>query len=94
MSIYELRAKRHEPTKYAPKAIPDTVLFYDEDKELVIREMEKYRKKHGFTIAEAKGTFTIADLILRERKPTGEVIKDTPYREIFNVYDERIEVTG
>ena len=46
--------------------------------------MAEYVKKNGFSITEEDGRFSIATIILRERKPTGEIIKETSYHEIFD----------
>ena len=83
--IYDVIAKRHRGSSQS-----DVILFYDEDKEKAINYMETYNKKHGFSIDEKEGTFSIADIILRERKPTGEEISRTSYRELFNVYGKRL----
>ena len=54
--------------------------------------IEEYNKKNGFSITEKDGRFSIADIILRERKSTGEVINETPYYKIFDtVTGKRIE---
>lgn len=83
--IYDVIAKRH---KGSPR--PDIVLFYDEDREEAIKFMSQYRRKHGFTIEEKEGRFSIADLILRERESTGKLISETQYCKLFNVFDKRI----
>ena len=88
MFIYDVIAKRHEAAHAAGKS--DVCLFYDENREESIRAMHNYCKTHGFSIDTPDGTFSIADLILRERTPTGEVISETPYRQIFDVYGNRI----
>ena len=79
MNIYDFVLKRHRGSSRK-----DVCVFYDEDKELVVKKMGEYVKKNGFTITEKDRRFTIADVILRERKPTGEVIGETSYIEIFN----------
>ena len=79
MNIYDFVLERHSGSSRK-----DVCVFYDEDKELVVKKMGEYVKKNGFTITEKDRRFTIADVILRERKPTGEVIGETSYIEIFN----------
>ena len=58
--IYDVIAKRHENCSR-----PDVCLFYDEDRERAIKYMEEYDKKHGFTIDEKDGTFSIANIVLK-----------------------------
>lgn len=79
MSIYDVVLKRHKGSSR-----PDIIVFYDENKALALKEMAKYVDKNGFTITEKDGRFTIADVILRKRKPTGEVISKTPYHKLFD----------
>lgn len=55
--IYEAILKRHNGSDR-----PDVCIFYDEDKELVIREIADYDRKNGFTITEKDGRFSIADI--------------------------------
>lgn len=55
--------------------------------------MAEYVKKNGFTIYEKEGRFTIATLILRERKPTGEVISELPYHELFDTVTGKLLTT-
>lgn len=83
--IYDVIAKRNERCTR-----PNICLFYDEDKEKSIEYMKKYCKKHGFTVDEKDGTFTIADLVLREREATGKRIKETSYRELFDMFGKRL----
>lgn len=86
--IYDVILKRHNGCSR-----PDVCIFYDEDKELAIAAMAEYDKKNSFTITEKEGRYTIADIILRERKSTGEVINETSYHKIFDtVTGKRIEV--
>lgn len=85
--IYDAILKRHEGS-----CRPDVCVFYDEDKELVIAQIADYDSKNGFSIKEKDGRFSIADIILRARKLTGEVISETSYHEIFDtVTGKRIE---
>ena len=88
--IYDVIAKRHRMWDGSPSSKPNVTLFYDEDREKAIKFMNNYRKTNGYTIKENAGTFTIADLILRERLATGEMISETPYRDLFDVYGNRI----
>lgn len=76
--IYDVIVKHHTDSK------PNTCLFYDDDREEAIEYMRKYVNNHGFTIDEKEGTYTIADLILRERESTGKTISETPYHELFD----------
>lgn len=86
--IYDVILKRHNGSSR-----PDVCIFYDEDKELAIAAMADYDRKNGFSITEKDGRFSIADIILRERKSTGEVINETSYHKIFDtVTRKRIEV--
>ena len=78
-TIFDVILKRHEGSTK-----PNTCIFYDEDREVAIEEMKKYVNKNGFTIAEGKNIFTIADVILKERESTGKVISETSYCKIFN----------
>lgn len=57
-------------------------IFYDENKDIALREMQKYVKKNGFVTPDKKST--VADVVLRERELTGKVLKITPYCKIFN----------
>lgn len=82
--IYDAIAKRHKGCSQ-----PDVCLFYDYDREEVIKYIEKYDKKHGFSIDEKGKTYSIADIILRERELTGKKLKDTSYRELFDMYGKR-----
>ena len=58
-------------------------IFYDEHRKKALKEMQKYVKQNGFVTPDKKQT--IADVVLRERKSTGEVISITPYHKLFNV---------
>lgn len=83
-------------TQYNLLAIPhkgnsNVLLFYDYDRETVISEMQKYYKRHGFTMAEKEGTFTIANLLLQERELTGKELSRVPYCKIFDIYGKRIK---
>lgn len=82
--IYYVIAKRHKPSSQQ-----DVILFYDFEKEESIKFMEKYRKKHGFTIDEKGKTYTIADIVLSERESTGKKLRDIPYHQIFDIFGKR-----
>lgn len=58
-------------------------IFYDEDRNRALKEMQKYVKINGFVTPDKQ--YTVADVVLRERKATGEVISITPYHKLFNV---------
>lgn len=83
--IYDvlLEQQRYKPvTGYYgdPKYI---CIFYDEDRNRALKEMQKYVKINGFVTPDKQ--YTVADVVLRERKATGEVISITPYHKLFNV---------
>lgn len=82
--IYDVIAKRHRGTNK-----PNVCVFYDEDKEKALKAMRDYDKKHGFCIETSEGTFSIADLVLREREATGKVISETSYHELFDINGNR-----
>lgn len=63
-------------------------IFYDEDRNKALKEMQKYVKEHGFTTPDKK--FTIEDVVLRERKPTGEEIRIASYHELFNTVTDEL----
>lgn len=77
MNIFDVILKRHRGSSRE-----DVCIFYDEGKALAVKKMLDYVKRNGFTITEKDGRFTIADVILRERKPTGEVISETSYYKL------------
>ncbi len=65
-------------------------IFYDEDKNRALKEMQKYVKKNGFVTPDRQ--FTVEDVVLREREATGEVISITPYHKLFDtITDELLE---
>lgn len=63
-------------------------LFYDEDRNNALKEMQKYVKGYGFTTPDHK--FTVADVVLREQKATGEEISITPYNKLFNTVTDEL----
>lgn len=88
--IYDvlLKQRHYKPvTGYygEPKYI---CIFYDEDKKRALKEMQKYVKQNGFVTPDKQ--FTVADVVLRERKATGEVISITPYHKLFNVVTDEL----
>lgn len=85
MNIYDVILKRHNGCTRK-----DVCVFYDEDKTLALNKMAEYVKKNGFSIIEKDGCFTIATVILRERKPTGEVISEIPYHKLFNTVTAKL----
>ena len=84
--IYAVIAKRFKQSDRE-----DVCLFYDESKEKAIKFMESYAKNKGFVVEEKKGVFTIDTLILREKESTGEVISEKTYREIFDIFGNRLK---
>lgn len=84
--LYRVILKRHEASTR-----PNVCAFYDEDRETAIKAMKDYVSKHGFTIDEMEGTFTIADVLLSEETYTGEVISQKPWRMIFDIDGKRIK---
>ena len=70
---------------------PDVCIFYDEDRSVALKEMQKYVKSHGFTVDDRDGRFTIADVLLRKSKLTGEIVSETPYRKLFDAWDKLIK---
>ena len=85
MNIFDVILKRHSGSTRK-----DVCVFYDEDKTIALNKMAEYVRKNGFTITEKDGRFTIADVILRERKPTGEVISETSYHKLFDTITGKI----
>jgi len=84
--IYQVIAKR-QPHR------PNVILFYDEDREEAIKFLKQYRQQYGYSIKDRMGTFTVADLILREKTYTGDTISDMSYAEIFDINGNRTERT-
>ena len=64
-------------------------IFYDEDRNKALKEMQKYVDSHGFTTPDKK--FTIENVVLREREATGKVIGITPYCELFNTVTGKLK---
>lgn len=66
-------------------------IFYDEDRNIALKEMRRYVKKNGFVTPDGK--YTVKDVVLRERESTGKIISITPYYKLFNtVTGELLEV--
>ena len=57
-------------------------IFYDENREKALKEMQKYVKKNGFVTPDKK--HTVADVVLRKRESTGNIINIVSYHELFN----------
>ena len=96
--IFDVLLKRYNPSILHPSLFPNyqektsIVIYYDDNKEKAISEMKKYVDKNGFSYKTDKGTFSVADVILRERESTGKTIKETSYCEIFNtITKERLK---
>ena len=88
--IYDvlLKQRNYKPvTGYygEPKYI---CLFYDEYRNKALKEMQKYVKWHGFTTPDKKST--IEDVVLRERRSTGEEINITSYHKLFNTVTDEL----
>lgn len=77
--IYDVILKRHRPSSRT-----DVCFFYDEDKNVALKEMANYVKRNGFSITEKDGRFSIANVVLRKRKPTGETVSEISYCELFD----------
>lgn len=82
---YNVILERHRPSTR-----PDVCVFYDEDRNIALKEMQKYVKQNGFTITEKDGRFSIADVLLVQCRLTGEVISTTPYCKLFDVINDRL----
>ena len=50
--------------------------------------MQKYVKGQGFTTPDKK--FTVEDVVLRERKATGEEISITSYHKLFDTTTDEL----
>jgi hypothetical protein len=79
MNIYRFKVKLHADKGYI-------TMFYDEDRETVIKAMGEYDKKNGFTYYEGKYRFTCADLVITEETPKGEILSETPYIKLFDTF--------
>ena len=55
--------------------------------------MKKYCDKYGFSVKDADGTFTIANITLVEKEPVvgKPIISETSYCKLFDVCGKRIE---
>lgn len=88
--IYDvlLKQQKYEPVigyTGEPKYI---CIFYDEDKKKALKEMQKYVKRQGFTTPDRQ--FTVADVVLRKRAATGNVISITSYHELFDTVTDEL----
>ena len=77
--MYEVVLVRHRNDSGA-----NVCVFYDERVELALSEMSNYVRQNGFSIKEKDKRYSIADVILREIKSTGEVVGEIPYYKLFN----------
>ena len=66
-----------------------TCIFYDEDRNKALKEMQKYVDSHGFTTPDKK--FTIENVVLRERESTGKVISIASYCELFDTVTGKLK---
>lgn len=63
------------------------IVFYDYDISVALKEMQRYVKKKGFVTPD--GQHTVANVVLRQRTLTGQVISITPYCKLFdNITDK------
>lgn len=70
---------------------PDVCIFRDEDREAAIREMRNYADKHGFSIHDPDGHYTIAGIHLVEKEPIvgAPIISELAYHELFDYLGNR-----
>ena len=85
MIEYEVILKRHSGSTRS-----DVCIFVDEDRNKAINSMVDYAKKNGFTIQDADGRYTIADIQLVET----ERISGKPPVSIKSYYQVYDDVTG
>lgn len=64
-------------------------VFYDGDRNEALKAMRQYVKEFGFVTPDKKST--VADVVLRERGATGEMISITPYCKLFDIDGKLIE---
>lgn len=89
-TIYRFKIKTHPAYKH-PNSVKYITMFYDEDREEVIRYMQKYDKENGFTYIDQYGKCnTCADFILSEETSLGKILNQSTYREIFDYNGKRI----
>lgn len=81
MREYDVVAKYHNGET--------VLLFSGEYRKVSEKKMGQYVSKYGFTIEDKGKKSTIADVLLREREQTGEVISVTPYIKIFDEHGRR-----
>ena len=70
---------------------PPVCIFYDEDREKALHEMNKYVRAHGFSFTESEGTFTLRTVDLVKETLTGEELDRKHYHELFDHLDRRRE---
>ena len=77
--------------RFEGSARPDVCIFRDESREKAIKAMRDYDAKNGFSIYDADGHFTIADILLVEKEPVvgAPVLSVTPYCELFDCCGNR-----
>lgn len=82
--IYDvlLKQQHYKPIEGHVGESKHICVFYDESKNTALNAMQKYVKKNGFVTPDKQ--FSVADVVLRERKSTGEVISITSYCKLFN----------
>ena len=75
--IYDvlLKQQHYKPIEGYVGELKYICVFYDESKNKALNAMQKYVKKNGFVTPDKQ--FSVADVVLRERKLTGEVISLT-----------------
>ena len=89
-TIYRFKIKTH-PAYKNPDSVEYITMFYDEDKEEVIRYMQKYDKENGFTYIDRYGRCnSCADFVLSEETSLGKIIHQSTYRQIFDYNGKRI----
>lgn len=89
--IYDvlLKQRNYEPlTGYYGEA-RYTCIFYDDDRNKALKEMQKYVDSQGFTTLDKK--FHVENVVLRERESVGNVISITPYCELFNTVTGKLK---
>lgn len=89
--IYDVLLKQqdYEPVIGHCGEVKYICIFYDENRKEALKQMQKYVKENGFVTPDHKQT--VSDVILRERKATGEEINITPYYKLFNITGELLK---
>lgn len=70
---------------------PDVCIFRDEDREKALKEMLAYANKHGFSVYDSDGHYTIASIHLVEKEPIAgaPVLSEYAYHELFDCCGNR-----